>query len=93
MKARLTCRKIADDWFSLVVEVDVDETLVDFECTIAVNRADSFHPGSLNGVDTAKRISHRTGCRVAEEGKIAVFQFKYETEAGSFEIGYTCEVK
>ena len=93
MKATITCQKMAGGRFELVATVDVDETLVDFEGVVIAGCDDFFHPGSLNGVDTSERITHKTFVgRAVEEGKVAVFLFKCETAAGSFEIGDACEV-
>ena len=92
MKATLTCEKIASGKSRLTAEVEVSETLTDYDGVISTG-SDIYvlvpEPG-----DDPKRLTRICVLHHSTEvGDIAHFHFTYETEQSSFEIGATCEIK
>lgn len=92
MKATLTCEKIVPGKSRLTAEVEVLEVLTDYDGMISTGSDIDFlvpEPGDDPKKLTRICVLHHS----TEVGEIACFCFKYQTAAGFFEIGTTCEIK
>ena len=99
MKATLTCEKIAPGKSRFTVEAEVSEDLLDYEgVVIADSDIDFLVPEPEDDPKKLTRIcvlhhSTEVGVMAQPSKGIASFHFKYQTAAGSFEIGAACPIE